>query len=107
MSTDDSLIRLVKVGNEFWIGMVEGGAMHVSGNRLTSPRVLGKDQARQTWICVDMIGLPGWVEIPSGCPIMNVTDPDMITAYRKAVTGLVLAKEMPKGNLVSMPGGRQ
>jgi len=103
MLTDDSVIRIARVGNEFWIGTLDGM------NKLMSPRVVGSQESPlgRKMVYLEILGKPTFARMPDGCALMDVTDDVMITAYRESVSGLTLAKELPKGNLVSMPGGRQ
>ena len=102
MSTDDSMIRIARVGNEFWIGTL------AIMNKLMSPRVVGSQEGPlgRKMVCLEILGKPTFARIPDGCAIMDVTDDVMITAYREAVSGLTLATEMPKPGPHLVPAGR-
>lgn len=99
MSMGDSLIRIVRADGLLWIGTMEGAA-------LKSPRiVVGRPDGAM--MLVEAAGKPKEINIPETAVRWEPTDEEFIKAYRENVSGLVMAKTMPKGNLVAMPGGRQ
>lgn len=97
MSTGDSTIRIVRGDGLLLIGEYQMGT-------LTAPRVIGQQpqpDGRQRLVFMELVGRPEQIQIPASAIMWAPGDDDLVTAYKEAVTGLVLARP---GNVI--PIGR-
>jgi hypothetical protein len=87
---------VVKVGEMVFVGTLELG-------KLVSPRILGRQETGQL-VFVELIGKPMECNIPEAAIVWEPTEKQLVDAYRESVSGLVMAKNLPKGNVVDIGG---
>lgn len=103
MSTDDNTIKIMR-----YDGLLVMGDYCVG--KLLKPRVIMPQQqpgpqGQMMVSFVSILGVPEEMAIPTGALIWDCLDEQLITGYREAVTGLVLAKKPALTNL-SLVGGK-
>ena len=95
----DTTVRMARIDGLMLIGRIKDAPMKVK-ETIEDVRVVMINQAGQIALG-QMIGLPQELALPANALVFTPGDENLVKAYLQAITGIELAKAMPK-NVVQM-----